>query len=128
VTMHSEQSAVRFKPPITWFCAALPLVAFLAFLSMALHIRLSMGGWPNDALEIKDMSPGLALHDFFFDVMFLFGGFAAVPLWLILLCFRPLRISARIHVIQAGILFLGLFMLWGGMVNLPPEWVTWFLD
>jgi hypothetical protein len=119
---------MRFKPPITWFCAALPVVTFLVFVSVALHVRLSMGRWPNDALELKDMSRGLALHDLFFDVMLLFGGFAAAPLWLILLCFRPLRISARMHIIQAGILFLGLLMLWGGIMNLPPEWVTWFLD
>ena len=85
--MHWEQSALKFKPPATWLCAALPLIAFLVFFSMALHVRLSMGRWPNDALEIKDMSAGLALHGFFFAVMFLFGGFAAAPLWLILLCF-----------------------------------------
>jgi len=126
--MNWEHSAIRFKPPVTWFCAALPLVALLIFVSMALHVRLSMGRWPNDALEIKDMSPGLALHDFVFAAMLLFGGFGAVPLWLILLCFRPLRISARTHVIQAGVLLLGTLTLWGGMMSLPPECVTWFLD
>lgn len=123
-----EQSPMRFKPPITWFCAALPIVAFLVFLSMALHVRLSMGHWPNDALETKDLSPGLALHELFFIVMLLFGGFAAAPLWIILLCFRPLRISAQMHIVQAGILFVGLLTLWGGMMNLPAGWVTWFLD
>jgi hypothetical protein len=119
---------VRFKPPATWFCAALPFIAFLVFLSMALHVRLSIGHWPKDALETKDMSPSLALHHLLFAVMVFFGGFGAAPLWLILLCFRPLRISAGTHVIQAGILFLGLITLWGGMMSLPPEWVTWFLD
>jgi len=74
------------------------------------------------------MSPGMALHHRFFQFMLLLGGFAAGPLWPILLSFPPLRISARTHVIQAGILLLGLLTLWGGMTNLPPEWVTWFLD
>jgi hypothetical protein len=126
--MHWEQSAMRFKPPVTWFFAALPFVAFLVFVSMALHVRLSMGRWPNDALEIRDMSTGLALHYLFFAVMFLFGGVVAAPLWFVLLCFRALRISALTHLIQTGILFLGLLMLWGGMISLPPQWVTWFLD
>ena len=119
---------MRFKPPATWFCAALPFIAILVFLSMALHVRLSIGHWPKDALEIKDMSLSLALHDRLFAAMFFFGGFGSAPLWLILLCFRPLRISVRTHVIQAGILFLGLITLWGGMMGLPPEWVTWLLD
>ena len=119
---------MKFRPPATWFCAGLPLIAFLVFLSMALHVRLSIGEWPHDALEMKDMSLGLALHEFCFAITLLFGGFVATPLWLILLCFRSLRISARTHVVQASILLLGLFMLWGGMMMLPSKWVTWFLD
>jgi hypothetical protein len=127
--MATEESAnVRLTPVMTWFCTALPLITFLVFLTMAVHVRLSLGHWPTDAIETKDMSLGLAFHEFIWIVMLFLGGFAAVPLWLILLFFRPLRISFQTHVVQALILALTSFILWGGLSLLPSHWVTWFID
>ena len=82
-----ERATVRFTPGVTWFCTALPLIAFLVFLTMAVHVRLSLGHWPTEALGSKDKSLGLAFHEFIWIVMLFAGGFAAVPLWLVLLLF-----------------------------------------
>ena len=128
--MRDSQSSVATRVPLaTWICVGLPYLGLFVFVTMALHVRLSFGRWPMDAIESKDMTPGMHLHDLIFTMTFLLGAFAAGPLWLITLCFRKLRISASVHVVQAVILRLGLFVIWAGPFELfPAEWVVWFLD
>jgi len=125
----SESLPKKVLPVITWVFTGLPYLGLFMFATMALNVRLAVGHWPTESLEVKDMTLGLVLHDCLFITSFLLGAFAAGPLWLISLFFSKFRISARIHIVQAGILILGLFLIWLGPFELfPSEWVVWFLD
>jgi hypothetical protein len=111
----------------TWLSALGPEIVMIAFASMAVHVRLELGYWPNDAI---DSYPTLLLrlHHFFFSMAALYGIFVAGPLWLLLLLFRPLRLRFSVHYLQACFVAFGWFVFFFLMMNLPSKYVTWFLD
>src|SRR5438094_849366 len=120
-------SQAERKPLPTWIAALSPVLALGVFATTALHVRLAFGHWPMEAV---DRSPTvlLGLHQFIFAVVFFFAVFAAIPIWLLLLFFRPLRLGAVSHIIQALVLAIGWVALFWGPMVVSPTYVSWLLD
>src|SRR5215475_92065 len=111
----------------TWLAAISPALALALFVTAAVHVRLALGHWPMEAVD-RSPSALLGFHQFLGTIAFLFGVFAAIPAWLLLLCFRPLRLGFASHMVQAAVLVFGwLVLFWGPMV-VSPKYVSWFLD
>ena len=123
----TNRTAYATKSVPIWLAALSPGLALAVFATTALHVRLALGYWPMDAID-RSPTVSLDLHQFIFAVVFFFGIFAAVPIWLLLLCFRPLRLDMLSHLVQASVLVVGwLVLIWGPMM-VPPKYIAWFLD
>jgi heme/copper-type cytochrome/quinol oxidase subunit 3 len=111
----------------TWLFVTSPVLLFLAFITLAMHARVGLGHWPTPMVENYD-SPAYRTHELVFTLIALFTLFVAVPSWLLMLCFRPFRISLRTHVVQAGVYVAGwlLIVLYGAID--PGRFMEWFLD
>jgi len=112
---------------LTWLPAFSSLALVLAFAGFALHIRLGLGHWPKPMVE----SYGTPLADFHVKSLILFGIFAvyvAGPLWLLMLCFKPLRISLPIHIRQVLLFGFGWLLLYIWVRRDPFRFIDWFLD
>ncbi len=111
----------------TWLAAISPSLALAVFATAAAQVRLALGHWPMEAV---DHSPTvlLSLHQFLCSVACVLGVFAAIPVWLLLLCFRPVRLGFTSQVVQAVVLGVGwLVFFWGPMV-VSPKYLSWFFD
>jgi hypothetical protein len=90
-------------------------------------VRIALGHWPTPMVENYE-TPAYRMHEQVLVWVGMFTVFAAVPLWLLTLRFRPFRISPEIHLIQAGVYALGwgLIVLYGAVD--PGKFMEWFLD
>ena len=95
----SEESANKKRPLWTWLCVVAPWILLLLIVALAVHVRLGLGHWPKPMVEDYH-TLACKLHDDIIGCMFLFSVYAALPLWLIFLCFRRLRISLGVHILQ----------------------------
>jgi len=112
---------------LTWLPAFSSLALVLGFAGYALHIRLWLGHWPKPMLE----SYHTPLADFHVKSLILCGIFAvyvAGPLWLLLLCFKSLRISLPVHIRQALLFGFGWLLLYTWVRWDPFRFIDWFLD
>jgi hypothetical protein len=110
-----------------WLCVLSPAVFLIAFLSLAAHVRLSLGHWPTPMIESFGGSAYAMLAGVVIWVGF-FAVFLAIPLWLMMLCFRACRGTLSLHLIQ-----LGVYAASWGIIALyahcdPGRFVEWFLD
>ena len=125
--MPTNQTTERRRPLLTWLCMISPFVLGLAYVTMGLHIRLGLGHWPKPMVE-NYQTLAFRIHEGAFFVVMLFTVFAAVPLWVVFLCFRRLRLSWRAHAAQALTYGLGwLVILVAGKLD-PTTFTDWFLD
>jgi hypothetical protein len=104
-----------------WFAWPLvlsPLVLLLVLVSLAVHIRIGLGHWP---IPFQDdyHSGAYRLHEKLLPGFFI-AAIVALPIWLVLLCFRPLRRPWQWHLLQAGAYLLG----WG-LIALYVTWDPW---
>jgi hypothetical protein len=103
------------------------LLLLFVFLTLAAHVRLGLGHWPTPMLE-NYQTTAYSRHEQVFIWVALFTVYAAVPLWLVSLCFGMFRISLKTHLTQTGICAVGwaLIALYSFMD--PGRFMEWFLD
>ena len=103
------------------------MLLLLAFITLAVHVRVGLGHWPTPMFE-NFHTPAYSAHEQVLTWIGFFTVFAAIPLWLLMLCFRRFRQSLRTHLIQAGVYVAGwlLIMLYGAVD--PGRFMAWFLD
>ena len=113
---------------IAIFSAALPSVLMLAlFYSLAIHMRRSLGGWPNSIGE-DGFPPSLLGHSavtiLFFEILLLINLFV-VPV-AIVTCATVKRWRCFVPYLA---LFVFLFVVSWGLMQLAPEpFLYWWRD
>ncbi|MBN8249240.1 MAG: hypothetical protein J0L84_17575 [Verrucomicrobia bacterium] len=112
---------------LMWLSALSPIVLLLDFVMMSLHVRLSFGHWPLDAVD-SFPTPLLGVHHSFFMVTVLgaaIAPFCLLPTFVIRRC--P-GICSLHRVVLPAVLAAG----WVGLVvvtsSMPAWFVAWFLD
>ncbi len=122
------KSANYFKKysNITWLPIIIPLVCWLLYVSLAIHCRLAAGHWPQPMIENINIK-SYEIHE---RVLWLFSFvfFASLPCWLIMLCFKKLRINAKIHCLQFIVFGLGLLLIILTLMFDPTPFTEWFFD
>ncbi len=105
----------------------MPFLLLLVFTTLALQVRMELGHWPTPMVESYS-SPTYRVGAHIVVWIGYFTVFAAIPLWLLMLCFRPFRMSISNHLIQIGVYALGwgLIALYGAVD--PGGFLAWFLD
>jgi hypothetical protein len=123
----TQQTPKRTTRAITWGLVSSPLLLLFVFLTLAAHVRIGLGHWPTSIIE-NYRTTAYSLHVKSFFWIGLFAVYAAIPLWLVSLCFRVFRISLRTHLIQAGVYAVGwAFVALYAFVD-PYKFVEWLLD
>jgi hypothetical protein len=94
---------------------------------MSLHVRHAYGGWPDHAID--NFPAGLLeMHFFLFFAATAFAMLVAIPLWIVCVCIRSLRLTFHEHLLQVGT-FIGTSALYVAVITyFPGMWLTWFLD
>jgi hypothetical protein len=123
----SEHQPKRKLPLATWPLVFSPVLLLLVFIALAVHVRVGLGHWPTPMFE-NYHTPAYRAHEQVLTWIGCFTVYAAIPLWLLMLCFRPFRISLRTHLIQVGVYALGwgLILLYGAID--PGRFLDWFFD
>lgn len=123
----SEHQAKQRLPLATWPLVFSPVLLLIVFIALAVHVRLGLGHWPTPMFESYH-TPAFRAHEQVLVWVWLFTVYAAIPLWLLMLCFRPFRISFRTHLIQVGVYAVGwgVIVLYGAID--PGQFLDWFLD
>jgi len=121
--MNPTARRVRF----TWLCALSPAVLLLVSITMALHIRLGFGFWPDQSL---DSFPAFdfRVHDWLFIASVLFAGFAPIHLLVTLIHYRELGFTLRQFALQALVWIVGWVVFFAVVSTVPARFVTWFTD
>lgn len=112
---------------LTWGCVWTPVVLLLCIVSLGMHTRLGLGHWPEPMVD-KYTTPAFSFHTQAVIGLGLFTMYAAGPLWLLCLCFRRFRVSARLHVMQAGVYAAGWGLVLAYVAWDPHRFVQWYLD
>src|SRR5262245_53795785 len=117
----------RRRPLLTWLCMISPFVLGLTYVTMGLHVRLGLGHWPRPMWENYQTLP-YRIHEGAFLIILLFTVFAAIPLWIVFLCIRRLRLSWRSHIAQVVVYGLGWLVILVAGKHDPTPFTEWFLD
>src|SRR5712671_6882761 len=123
----SEQVDLGKKQWVTWLCALAPWIALFFFITMSLHVRASFGKWPQQSVHHFD-SVSLQIHQLVFLLSTFFALFGAIPLWLLSLCFRSLRLLFRNHFLQVVLFIAGWSVHFFLYSSSGGEWMTWYFD
>lgn len=103
------------------------VLAVSSFYSLALHMRLALGGWPV-AIGTQGFPPGLIVHAdmtfFFVYAVFMLSAIVLPAAILVCLLIRKLRRFALYPSACVALLFLG----YGLIVIAPRPFTTWWLD
>ncbi len=129
VGLHILRSQLLGQPPRILIAAAIlaPVAWIVLVISLALHMRVTLGGWPT-RLGMAGFPPALATHA---DI--------ALGLWGILILFTlfvwPILLigCAAIPPARRAVLPLGLFALAhaacvGGLLLMPSPFLRWWFD
>jgi len=111
---------------ITWIPMFIPLICWLLYVSLAIHCRLVVGHWPQPMIENFNIK-SYEIHE---RVLWLFSlvFFPSLPCWLIMLCFKKLRINAKIHFLQFIVFGIGLLLIILTLMFDPTPFTEWFFD
>jgi hypothetical protein len=123
----TQQTTQRTIRTLTWALVSSPLLLLFLFLTLAVHVRVGLGHWPTPVFE-DYQTMAYRLHVQAFLWVALFALYAALPLWLVSLCFRVFRISLRAHLIQAGVYAVGWVLIILYAYVDPCRFAEWFLD
>jgi hypothetical protein len=108
-------------------CAISPVLLLCVFIALAVHVRGGLGHWPTPMIEDYG-TLAYRIHEQVLTWVGFSAVFAAIPLWLLMLCIPPFRISARTHLVQAGVYAVGwIFVMLYAAVD-PGRFLEWFLD
>jgi len=88
---------------------------------------MSVSDWSTPMVENYN-TPAYRIHEQVLGWVGLLTVYAAIPLWLLMLCFRPLRISLKAHLIQAGVYVAGWVLIYLYVAVDPWRFMEWFFD
>ena len=111
----------------TWACALTSFHLLVMVLSLALHVRVGLGHWPQPLREGYD-TVAFRWHESAFVMSALGAAYGAAPLWLLLLCFRRFRAPLRVHRLQMGTYAAGWLLILAFAKIDPFRFVKWMLD
>lgn len=116
----------RWKLP-TWACVLTPFLLLAVAVSLAVHVRLGLGHWPEPMRE-DYVAPTFQVHMYLLYGTVICALYSVVPVWMLLLCARPLRLSFWTHAMQFAVYAAG----WG-LIGLfcaldPWRFFTWLAD
>jgi hypothetical protein len=94
---------------------------------MAVHVGAGLGHMPRNGADTYH-TPAYAVHEYVLQGVAYFVLFAAIPLWLLLLCSRRFRISLKFHLAQFGAYVAAWLLVVLYMMVDPGGFVAWFLD
>lgn len=117
----------RTGKPITWTTALSSLALFITIVSLALHVRLGVGHWPQPMWE-DYRTTVFDVHLLAVTGVGFFTVFVSVPLWALCICIPRLRLSARTHLIQAALYVLGWSLIVGFVMLDPYQFIDWLAD
>lgn len=121
-----ERSALRFLP--TWLCVLTPVILLLVFITLALHVRIGLGHWPQPMIE-DYRTEAYYRHQELFRLTAYATFYGALPCWMLLIiAFPRLRGSARLHLGQAGVYAAGWALIGIYCVIDPGRFIEWLLD
>jgi len=112
----------------TWSCSRAPIGFLVVFATLAFHIRLGLGYWPDQSIKrFPDLI--LRVHSWVFIGTILFSFFIA-PIHLVVTGIHFRQIGMRLgQLITCGFLYLGGAMAFFLVMAYSPAWfVTWFTD
>ncbi|MEM8605724.1 MAG: hypothetical protein AAGF92_01365 [Myxococcota bacterium] len=105
-----------------------PAILVAIFATLAIHVRLGLGHWPEPMRESYD-TPALWVNWWVFTVWLLFTLWGAGPLWLWCLFLGRRRPDAwRVFERQALTIFAGCALIVATVAADPYRFVEWFLD
>lgn len=112
---------------LAWTSGLSSAVFFVLAISLAIHVRVGLGHWPEPMRESYRTS-AYEFHETALVWAAMFVLYAAIPLWVLCVSIRPLRSTARVHLIQAGIYVMGWGLVVGFLALDPFGFVSWFMD
>ena len=122
-----NKAQTNFRAHLTWLFAISPFVLLIAFITMALHVRLGFGHWPDQAVD-DFPTAGLMAHDLGFIALMLFAILGAIHIPVTFIHHRELRVRLRVVLSQALMYALGWILLFLVTEYAPARFVTWFTD
>jgi hypothetical protein len=108
-------------------CALSPAVLLLVSITMALHIRLGFGHWPDQAV-LSFPAFHFRVHDWLFIAAMLSAVFALIHLLVTLVHHRQLGVGLRQVAAQALVYVAGWVAFFVVASIIPARFVSWFLD
>ena len=112
---------------LMWLCVFSPLLLLFTFLTLAVHVRLALGHWPTPMTESFGGSAFRA-HERVVIWVGYFTVYVAMPLWLLMLCFRTFRITLKHHLTQFGVYAVGWGLIVLYLICDPGRFADWFFD
>jgi hypothetical protein len=124
--MQSERQ-YRALTALTWACASSPVLLLMIWIAMAIHLRLGLGHWPKPMVE-DYKTFAFDVHEMILILVGYFAVFIALPLGLILVCFKRFRGPMSLHIRQAATFVVGwaLIVLFARLD--PTTFTDWFMD
>lgn len=112
---------------LTWICAFSSLALLLTALTLAIHVRLGLGHWPEHMVEDYDTT-AFEVHEWLLFCVAHFALFMAIPLWPLLLLFKRFRAGVRTHLVQSIVYTLGWLLIYLFVRFDPTSFSRWYLD
>ena len=110
----------------TWICAGSSLALLLLILSLAIHLRLGLGHWPEPIVE-DYQTAAFKVHEWVLFLVAHFAGFLAIPLWPVLLIFRRFRAGIKTHLVQSAVFSVGWILILLFFKYDPTSFSQWLL-
>ena len=110
----------------TWICAFSSLVLLALILSLAVHLRLGLGHWPQ-SMDEDYSTAAFKVHEAVVYFVAHFAIFMAIPLWPVLLLFKRFRAGVRTHLVQSAIFSAGWILIYLFFKYDPTSFSTWLL-
>jgi len=111
----------------TWICALSSLALLVAILTLAVHVRLGLGHWPEPMVE-DYQTAAFKIHEWVTVALAHFALFMAIPLWPLLLLFKKFRAGVRTHMVQSIIYSVGWLLIYLVIRFDPTSFSKWLLD
>src|SRR5262245_24147682 len=118
---------LSWKDLPTWLCVMTPWVLIVVGLSLALHVRLGLGHWPNPVVE-HYTTPAFQTHLWGFRASFVFALYSLAPVWMLLLCAQRFRVSVWFHAIQVAVYIGGWLVIFLVCWTDPWRFMSWLAD
>jgi hypothetical protein len=111
---------------LTWILSFSSLALLLGILSLAVHVRLGLGHWPEPMVEGYDTT-AFKLHQWLVFAIGHFAIFLAIPLWPLLLLFKRFRAGVKTHLVQSIVYSVGWLLIYLFLEYDPTSFSEWWL-